>query len=109
MYREQQIFTGIPAEGGITDAVNGQLLKQLGFFVISQGVTSSMSFVIEVSVDNVTWSKLGNTLTTVGPDNPVGTITMQHNPFQWLRLRFVTIASGGDAFEVRIGSKGDRS
>ena len=100
------LFGAIPVTGSKSTAIFVKNMDNLTITVaLTVGTSSTAICTPEFSIDNINWVPLiENTLSVTPTVTRVGFL-FSSVPFEYIRMSFDTIISGGDTFEVDISGK----
>ena len=102
------LYLAIPTTGAISEVLDTSYMDHFTFVVSKEdtGNSTVATWQVEGSSDGTVWAALQNTQQTCNNSNPETSVSLQWNSFVHLRVKFVTISSGGDTYRVHFSARG---
>ncbi len=104
---DTELFNAIPTTGSKTSSILVKDMDNLAIVVeLTVGSTSTAICTPEFSIDNATWIPLTENTLSITPSSTEAGFLFTSVPFDYIRMSFDTLVSGGDTFTVNISGKG---
>ena len=101
-----ELLDAVPTTGTKSTSMNVTLLDNVAIVVELTGSTTTATVTPEASIDDTVWVPLIQNTLSVSPSDKVALFNLNQVPFNFVRISFDLIVSGGDTFTVDVTAKG---